>query len=45
MVWTRTQPKNLIAKFKILTINKQVYNIATVNYMMTPFEGNINIRD
>ena len=43
MVMTRIQSPIIINNFSNLYINQQVYmNVPVVNYVLNPFEGNIN---
>ena len=45
MVFTRIQVKILISQINNLNINQQVHMAAPVNYVLSPFEGNINPGD
>ena len=46
MVLTRRQAQIIISKSNNISINQQVHmDITVVNYVLSPFEGNINTGD
>ena len=45
MVFIRRQTQSLINQFNKITINQQLKMAAPINYVISPFEGNINSGD